>query len=765
MKLIKKTLLHYQKGTSNKVYNVYLIEISPENYVVNFEYGRFGGNLKEGTKTKEAVDLAKAQKLYDSLVISKMNKEYQIKEGYDSTKQEEKKGRKNLTPDEYKLLIVERLKRVGQIETIEETTHSRANGATGFRAIHASLVENTTTISKLKKVDNYEISRLIYRAGELKIAEAKELIVKIYEMNTNEENAFYYSVAWALGRYRDASLRLTIESLREKLDKSSRYIVEEALFMLNEKREKAHIEALSFPMPYAVSLGAKNIKEFLEQTKLLSTMINETYKRYKCADDWYNDEKKRVKSELTPLLSQADELYLKLYMWATIDVEYKKAFHSIIHLLPVTEFNFSLYRRLYKMAEMREDHVVLGKLVTLIESKKMGCYETYDYTIREYKRTIGCSKRYFKKRSLRYLDDLSHYNNLSYIAFSKSILLSMNPFIDEFKPFEVGYYDNNWNWKTKKYDAFASHLTFMKILYGAGKRYMIEPSKKQWEIANNSIKEEYRPELHPELWDEHIEDVVEILAESCVLEVQTFAFNVLKENPKALQNIELEMLLHMVDLKHKEARELFFDVLKEKYTQTKDERIIKACLFSEDEIIINFALDMIDENIEILLMNGLIIALIEQGSDKSFNAIAPLLEKLKPQEYQIIIQESIAMLMQLPLPLNSIVGARVLTILTYLSEGVTAEDISRIMSEDGLNERHKLGAYLIRTKGFEHLEIPLALKEKIAQYNDSEMLATTIYLLGKLSDEELMNASDMLVSFLYHNEIAVHQEAKKLLSV
>ena len=761
MKLIKKTLLHYQKGTSNKVYNIYLIEVSPQRYLVNFEYGRFGGNLKEGTKTKEAVDLAKAQKLYDSLVVSKMNKEYQVKEGYDSTKQEEKKGRKNLTPDDYKLLIVERLKRVGQIETIEETTHSRANGATGFRAIHASLVTTTATITKLKKVDNYEVSRLIYRAGELKIAEAKELIVKIYEMNTNEENAFYYSVAWALGRYRDASLRLTIESLREKLDKSSKYIVEEALFMLNEKSEKTHIEALSFPMPYAISLGAKNIKEFLEQTKLLSTMINETYKRYKCADDWYNDEKKRVKSELMPLLSQADELYLKLYMWATIDVTYQKAFNSVIHILPITEFNFSLYRRLYKMAEMREDQVVLGKLVTLIESKKMGCYETYDYNMGKYKQTVGCSKRYFKKRSLRYLDDLSQYNHISYITFAKSILLSMNPFVDEFKPFEVGHYDNNWNWKTKKYDAFATHLTFMKILYGAGKRYMIEPSKKQWEIANKSIKAEHRPELHPELWDRHIEDVVEILAESSILEVQTFAFNILKENPEALQNIELEMLLQMVDLKHKEARELFFDVLKEKYTQTKDERIIKACLFSSDENIIQFAINEISNNLELLLQDSMIIEIIEKSNKKTMDKIISLVSKIENK--RVIVEAIIHKIVNDTLPFNEQELHRMSLLLTHATQDIRVEDILKLMEEDVLSERHLFAVRIIRFKSLSHLDYPLELKEKITKFDHPEMLATTIYLLGKLSDEELMNASDMLVSFLYHNEVAVHQEAKKII--
>jgi len=42
-------------------------------------------------------------------------------------------------------------------------------------------------------------------------------------------------------------------------------------------------------------------------------------------------------------------------------------------------------------------------------------------------------------------------------------------------------------------------------------------------------------------------------------------------------------------------------------------------------------------------------------------------------------------------------------------------------------------------------------------------LATTIYLLGKLSDDELMSASDMLISFIYNQEEAVHREARKII--
>jgi len=100
MKTIKQTLLHYQKGTSNKVYNVYLVQISSSEYLVNFEYGRFGSTLREGSKTSSPVTIERAEKLFDSLVVSKINKDYVVKQGYDSQKKEEKKERSSCSLDE-----------------------------------------------------------------------------------------------------------------------------------------------------------------------------------------------------------------------------------------------------------------------------------------------------------------------------------------------------------------------------------------------------------------------------------------------------------------------------------------------------------------------------------------------------------------------------------------------------------------------------------------------------------------------------------------
>jgi hypothetical protein len=728
MKKIKETHLYYQKGTSNKVYNVFLFKIASNKYLVNFAYGRSGSKLREGTKTTNPVDLEQAEKIYDSLVVSKINKAYQVVSGFNSLKQEEKKERESLSSEAYKAALTTRLE----------------------KAKNASL----------SQVDNYEVSRLIYKAGTVKLEEAKPFIISLYEQEVDSSNAFYYAVAWALGRYRDPSLRPMITSVREKLDESSRYVVEEALFLLREPKELREIEALTLPMPFKSSLKSENLEGFIEQLKLLNEMIGDTYERYKNIDSWYEEDRKAVKSELMPLIQRADEVYLKLYLLAISNAFAHKVIMHTLCYLPINEFNFSLFRRLYKMAEMRDDYEVLAQLISKIESKKMACYTDYDDNWNS-KPSTGCSRLYFKKRSLRYLNALALHNESAYVAFSKNILLSMNHYPTEFEAFTTEYYDEDWNFKTKQYDPYAVHLTFMSILFGAGKRYMMAPSKKVWEIANNSIKDEHRPESYPELWDKYPLEVLDILVKSSVEVVQKFAFTILKEHPEALESIEIELLLPLLSLAYDEARELFFDIAKKRYEQTEDELLLRAFVLSSDDLIALYGLNRLEEA-QSKLSGSLLFEITTKSNERIFKSFCKRLKgfsisknMLEVSMEQLLKSESLA---------DEVYASRILQLLEALQVKVKSDYIVTLLSEDKLNYRHLFASKLIREGFVDTQTLPLEIKEKIAGYSDSpDMVATTIYLLGQLEAETLMQEHQMLVNFLYHEEKTVHAEAAKVI--
>lgn len=75
----RETYLYFQEGPSDKEYHIQLASVFAFQYVVNFQYGRRGGTLKQGTKTDTPVSLTEAQDIYWKLRNEKLCKGYKEK--------------------------------------------------------------------------------------------------------------------------------------------------------------------------------------------------------------------------------------------------------------------------------------------------------------------------------------------------------------------------------------------------------------------------------------------------------------------------------------------------------------------------------------------------------------------------------------------------------------------------------------------------------------------------------------------------------------
>jgi predicted DNA-binding WGR domain protein len=80
MKVIRKEVLRLKDSKTDKVYEIEIVEGRNEHFV-NYRYGKTGGNLREGTKTKTRVAKKKAQKIFDDLVKEKTKKGYKAWNG------------------------------------------------------------------------------------------------------------------------------------------------------------------------------------------------------------------------------------------------------------------------------------------------------------------------------------------------------------------------------------------------------------------------------------------------------------------------------------------------------------------------------------------------------------------------------------------------------------------------------------------------------------------------------------------------------------
>jgi bifunctional non-homologous end joining protein LigD len=74
-KTMKSVSLFFQEGTSDKEYHIQLEE-TKGGHVVNFQYGRRGGNLKSDTKTLVPVSIGAAEQIYAKLLNEKLRKGY-----------------------------------------------------------------------------------------------------------------------------------------------------------------------------------------------------------------------------------------------------------------------------------------------------------------------------------------------------------------------------------------------------------------------------------------------------------------------------------------------------------------------------------------------------------------------------------------------------------------------------------------------------------------------------------------------------------------
>ena len=84
MQVVRSVRLWMKEGRSDKLYEVDLVDLERDvdaRYLVNFRYGRRGASLRDGTKTSSPVSRANAEKLFDSVVVSKINDGYRRVDG------------------------------------------------------------------------------------------------------------------------------------------------------------------------------------------------------------------------------------------------------------------------------------------------------------------------------------------------------------------------------------------------------------------------------------------------------------------------------------------------------------------------------------------------------------------------------------------------------------------------------------------------------------------------------------------------------------
>jgi predicted DNA-binding WGR domain protein len=516
MKLVKQTRLEFREGSSDKVYEVDLCELSPGSFTVNFRYGRRGSTLKEGSKSARPVSRAEAETAFDELVVSKTKKGY-------------------------------RLSGAPVSERTEPSVVPSTDGHARARAVLKRL--GTSSASEAKR---WPIERAIWRAGELRLREAVPLIQK----HVNAKNPMRtYCVAWALGLCGDASAIPTlVEFFKSPVSPDHvRRIAREALLRLADEptREEFRVDTTSgLPEPLRSAALGGNPEKF-----------DAAFAEYAAAD------------------ANAAALLLEtLYLIDTPTV--RPSALTTLRTAPFAPPWFRSLRHIFKAAEYRRDAEVFGILAYRMEKERARFRRVWwderrisihgDHFISNQlrkdallgpnpKTAFGAETRnYFRTRVARVLKRLGEIGDPDYVRMAVGVLL---PFTDSDGGVAMRSVHSRWvarrlvntesNW-----DTFAQYLAFNAILRGGSARYELAPSGRAWRC-----KPSYRPggaeppdreEAFAHLWDAMPAGLLHLLSESECRPIHQFAVKALRSAHAFVKQLDTDVIVMLLGRPYEE---------------------------------------------------------------------------------------------------------------------------------------------------------------------------------------------------------------------
>jgi predicted DNA-binding WGR domain protein len=551
MKLLNKTRLHFSSENSDKIYEVDLVEVSERKnqYLVNFRYGRRGQTLREGTKTPTAVTKTEAQKLFDSVVIAKLNKGYvDVGQAVSSASQ------KTAMPSSQAMYP----------EMKDSESHVRA------------LMDQLSQTKSSKKR-----ARLAWRLGELGRPEA---ITTLYGFIHKGDWLEDYAIAWAIGRCGNHKHSEYLIPLLQHKEEKVRHIAFEAQLKLAPQHLKADL------LKPALSQLPEALKSLLTGP---STEILAELERLFAYPD-----------------ANHHTMLVALYRAAVIFVNLHSAMIELMKTLPFKPGYFKGIRHLFKAAEFRQDALMFAILTYRFETTPPFFRHDWDYAYVADKGSLRPSKElkkadsslaysnktqsYFRKRCWRSIRRLGDANSPDYVPLAAAILMQMSDDDQgEEQSGETYHYDDNWNRQlvaANEYGLYANFLSFNHIIYHNSPHYQLGKSGKAW-LKLGQENHQRRTEAYPHLWDQQLDEVENLLTHSRCEPVHRFCCRIAQDHLDHFATLQPQTLSVWLNQPYTCTQQLAFTLAKAQIEHAFYGDLLLGLLRSKDETARQYAMD------------------------------------------------------------------------------------------------------------------------------------------------------------------------------
>ncbi len=761
MELIKRTTLHYQAGTSDKIYEIDLCRLSDDRYVVNFRYGKRGKSLKDGTKTKQAMPQAEADRIYSRLISAKLAEGYQ--------RVTDISGSASATP-----------------QIPDNPQH---------QAVLDRLVNRNDR--------NWPLERAIWRAGELQIRAATPFLLELLGTGAPLRD---YCIAWSLGWCGDTNTIAHLQDLYEDTTRPEfiRHIAWDAAYKLADAQTREEMRSpkiAQLPTDLQTAVRNSDPDAFAATlTPYLQTPIYPEIQQFQTDLnnlswwDWNIREEdvkaeaietvrtfpEPLRSQLLSQISQPLDLRSQYYRFNSALAEAVKTFlyaaagshFSLFTTLyqidtptvrpallrhlrttPLTHPTFQSFRQIFKLAEYRRDREVYSICAYRFDIASAQNYaDAYNRPTRDYMR----------RRVWRLLSQWGEVGDRAYIDFAVAILLQFTDADGGQPSTTVRYRWMSNPWRRLEYrhdwDSFAPCFTFGHILYQHSSRYELLSSGKAWRC-----REAYKPgdappsdreEAFPELWNQHPEALLQLVSESGCHRVHQFAAKALRDCPQFCAEMPIETLLHLLRQPYAETVELGFEWARSHYNPDRpDLELIQALVECLSGAARTQAQDWIAANPSEFLQETHLLATLATSiyEDNRTFALRFLQVPILPADTaHVLIGRIIAQLLVLETSQADIAIDIGITLLSVFAPQLRAIGLPviRDLLDRPLPEVQSIGVRLLLNHNTPAAELPPDLIESLIESPYEAVRSLGIQLFDRLPDDRLLSAYDLLLAMV-----------------
>lgn len=479
MKLVRQSKLHFQKGNSDKIYEVDLCEAGEGEFLVNFRYGRRGAKLREGSKTPFPTTLSVAEGIFDSLVAEKVRKGYLVAgaSGLAAKQAEPTPAEVPASDDPRRQAVLKRL----------------ADEATGRGPARAS----------------WKLSRVIWRAGAWKMREAADSIAGLVPNLTTEMD--FWCAAWALGRCGEAKHAAALDVIAERA-RSVRWV----LAMVDEAKV-----ALLPEEELEITFGGELGEAFAKQEgKVFQALLEQEFRANK----------------LDPVVQRGLVLLSARCAWV------REVVHELVRTLPMRQGTMVFFRQVWKSAEFRLDAELYGQVVRRFENTSGQARNYYRRRGEPPTSYSTTTRSYFLRRVVKHLRNAGESGDPRlFIPLATGLLVAFDDELDQ--PNRRSAVTYEWDQATRRsrmvtlwYPRYSNCLGFLWLLRGAGGALELNRKKTGWRcLPGKDGAQTGREEPFAELWDQAPDAVMHLLRHARSMEVHQFALRVWRANPDFLE--------------------------------------------------------------------------------------------------------------------------------------------------------------------------------------------------------------------------------------